>query len=271
MKYFLLNGPTASGKTTLMEYLLMENSDYLEPIVSFTTRSPRRGEKHGKDYYFITRQDYLELQRTGCIMEQIRYLDNFYGVTGAELQRVAQTRKNGLAIMTLEGIRKLKQNVGYQQVVSLFIYRDLAEIIQSIRELGYPDEEAARRIELAKRELRDIATCDHVVYNLGSLLQISQEMAAIIRKEINSQPFRCDIQVGQRYQHFSGEIVEIICQLAEHTETLSPMVIYRNLRSGKVYTRPYELFCGKKEWPPQRGKIVERFKLLEADASDHLP
>lgn len=263
MKYFLLNGPTAAGKTTLLEYLLSESGDYLEPIVSFTTRAPRAEEQNGKDYYFITREQYLELKTNDRIVERIKYLDNNYGVTRQELQRVEATRKNGIAVMTVAGIRKLKQNVDYQKVISIFVYRDLSDIFQSIKVMGYPEAETARRMELARREMRDITTCDYVVYNTGSLAQANQQLTAIIKKEINSQALKMEIHPGQKYRHFSGETCEIVCGLAEHTETLSPMVVYRSDRTGLLYARPYEIFCGKKEWPPNRGHVVPRFELIQ--------
>jgi hypothetical protein len=40
------------------------------------------------------------------------------------------------------------------------------------------------------------------------------------------------------------------------------MVIYRSMKTGQLYARPYELFCGKKEWPPSHGSIVNRFELI---------
>ena len=54
MKIFVLSGPPSSGKSVLMDYLLLNDSDYLEPIISYTTRSPKPEEKEGKDYYFLT-------------------------------------------------------------------------------------------------------------------------------------------------------------------------------------------------------------------------
>ena len=261
MRFFILNGPTASGKSVIMDYLLIENADYLEPIISFTTRSPRDGEQHGKDYYFISSDDYLQLQSEGRIVEQTKYLDRHYGISLGELDRVESTRKNGIAIMNLHGIRQLKRAVGYQKVISIFIYRDLSDIGNSIKELNISTSEVEKRLLLARKEMRDISGCDHVIYNTGSLAEATKQLVEIIKKEINSRPLEREIRKGQQYTHFSGELCEIVTGLAEHTETVSPMVIYKNLKTGQLYARPYELFCGKKEWPPRSGKMVNRFNL----------
>lgn len=261
MKFFILNGPTASGKSAIMEYIMIQNSDYLEPVVSFTTRPRRTGERHGRDYYFISSDEYLELKKDGRVVEETRYLEWRYGVSIGELDRVESTTKNGLSIMNLHGIRQMKRSIGYQKVVSVFIYRDLVEIEKSISEMEISPAEAARRLEMAKKELRGISSCDHVVYNTGVLSESCQQLKDIIRKEINSRPMERQIMVGQKYRHFSGECCEIVAELAEHTETVSPMVVYRSLKTGLLYTRPYEIFFSKKEWPPGSNIIINRFEL----------
>lgn len=263
MKFFILNGPTASGKSAIMEYVMIQNSDYLEPVVSFTTRPRRNGERHGRDYYFINSEDYLELKKEGRVVEETKYLEWRYGVTLGELDRVESTMKNGLSIMNLHGIRQMKRSIGYQKVVSVFIYRDLADIEQSVREMEIKPAEAAKRIEIAKKEMRDISSCDHVVYNTGCLAESCRQLTDIMRKEINSRPLERQIKVGQQYRHFSGECCEIVAELAEHTETVSPMVVYRSLKTGLLYTRPYEIFFSKKEWPPGSNIIINRFEQVE--------
>lgn len=260
MKYFIFNGPTASGKSAIMNYLMIENNDYLEPIVSFTTRPRRAGERHGKDYYFISSDEYLELKKEGRVVEETKYLERRYGVSLGELDRVENTRKNGLAIMNLHGIRQMKRSIGYQRVVSIFIYRDLAEIEKSINEMEITPGEAAQRLGMAKREMRDISGCDHVAYNTGCLAEVCKQLMEIMKKEINSRPVERQIKAGQQYRHFSGECCEIVAELAEHTETVSPMVVYRSLKTGLLYTRPYEIFFSKKEWPPGSNIIINRFE-----------
>lgn len=264
MKYFILNGPTASGKTAIMDYLLIENSDYLEPLISFTTRPPRTSERHGREYYFISPDDYVNLRKDNRIVEESKYLDWHYGISVGELDRVESTMKNGIAIMNLYGIRKMKRSVGYQKVISIFVYRDLSDIIKSIKELNISDSEINQRVAMAKQEMREITGCDHIIYNTGSLAEATSQLVSIIKAEINSRPQERKIIPGQKYKHFSGESCEIVTDLAEHTETVSPMVVYRSLKTGLLYARPYELFCGKKEMPANRGGgMVNRFELIE--------
>jgi guanylate kinase len=267
MKIFILHGPTASGKTLLMNYLLSEDFDYLEPLISFTTRRKRLYEKHGHHYYFFPRQQYLDYRRAGKIYEEISYLDEIYGVTTDELERVNNTKKNGLAIMNIEGIRIFKRKMRAQDVVTIFIYRDLKDIINSILNSDRKEEDKERRIELAKTEMLDITSCDYVVYNIGTLADSYKQLRNIIQKEINARPVDRKIKPGERYRHFKkGDVYEIITT-ALYTENYCPLVIYRDVKTGIDYARPYEMFCGKKELKYEN-MIVNRFELVKVVKED---
>lgn len=185
MKIFVLNGPSASGKTALMDYLLLQDNDFLEPIVSFTTRPIRSGEKEGRDYYFITREQYVKYRVASKIIEEINYLGNIYGITSDELNRVLNTGKHGLVIMTIEGANTLKEKLSLIEVVSIFIYRDLKDIIDVIKQRNSSEEEKLNRIELAKKEILNIAACDHVIFNIGTLEEAYIQLKKIIKDEIN--------------------------------------------------------------------------------------
>jgi guanylate kinase len=260
MKIFVLIGPPSSGKSALMDYLLLNDSDYLEPIVSYTTRSPKPGEKDGKNYYFITLAQYTDYLVKNEIIEEIKYLENSYGITRTEIKRVQATGRNGLAILNLEGLRILKKVLGPQNIVSIFIYRDLREILENLKKSCSGDE-YEKRVTTVKEEMKDIGTSDYVVYNIGSLADAYQQMHSIIRKEINAPPIDRSIEPGQRYRHFKGDLYEVITT-ALHSENYCPLVVYKNLSTGDVFARPYDMFCGKKELESQN-RIVNRFELVE--------
>jgi len=260
MKIFVLIGPPSSGKSALMDYLLLNDSDYLEPIVSYTTRSPKPGEKDGKNYYFITPAQYTDYLVKNEIIEEIKYLENSYGITRTEIKRVQATGRNGLAILNLEGLRILKKVLGSQNIVSIFIYRDLREILENLKKSCSGDE-YEKRVTTVKEEMKDIGTSDYVVYNIGSLADAYQQMHSIIRKEINAPPIDRSIEPGQRYRHFKGDLYEVITT-ALHSENYCPLVVYKNLSTGDVFARPYDMFCGKKELESQN-RIVNRFELVE--------
>lgn len=264
MKIFVLHGPPSSGKSTLMDYLLLNDNDYLEPIVAFTTRSPRSGEKRNKDYYFISPEQYTQFRVNDEIIEEINYLEYNYGITRDEINRVQNTGKNGITILNLEGLRILKNVLGPQNIISIFIYRDLTDILPSLKE-SCSEAEYKRKAANVKQDLKDIGSCDYVVYNIGSLSDAYQQLNSIIRKEINAPTINREIKAGQRYRHFKGDIYEVITT-ALHSENYCPLVVYKNLSTEIVYARPYDLFCGKKEIESEN-RIVNRFELVEEEAN----
>lgn len=265
MKIFVLNGPPSSGKSVLMDYLLLNDNDYLEPIISFTTRTPKPGEREGRDYYFINPQQYTDYLVKGEIIEEIKYLGNSYGITKREIQRVQASHRNGLAILNLEGLRILKKVLGPQNIISIFIYRDLKDILQSLKQ-NCDEIQYQKQVANVKQEIKEIGASDYVVYNIGSLAEAYEQLKAIMRKEINAPPINRSIEPGQRYRHFKGDLYEVITT-ALHSENYCPLVVYKNLSTGVVYARPYDLFCGKKELESQN-RIVNRFELVEEKPED---
>lgn len=261
MKIFVLLGPSAAGKTALMDYLLLNDNDFMTPIISFTTRPMKAGEKEGREYYFISKDTYTDYCVTGKILEEVNYLNHHYGIAIDEIEKVKQQGKNGILIMNTAGLRILKEKLGPQNIVSIFIYRDLKDIFETIRGESGDETQKLNRIELAKQELREISSSDHVVYNISSLADAYRQLIAIIRREINAKPETTVIKPSQRYRHFNGGEFEII-DCAYYTEDYRPLVIYRDVETGRAYARPYEIFCGYKYLCREK-RTVKRFELIK--------
>ena len=187
MKIFVLTGPTASGVTSLSELLLLKDGDMLAPLVSFTTRKKLPQEKYGREYFFISPEQYTQLKVEGEIAQEFHYLNNHYGLISAELNKFEQSRKNGLATMGMLGVQALKDFGGEKSVISIFVYRDLSAIKEEIDQRDIPSTEKIQRFELAKKEMLDIGKTDHVIYNIGSLNDLYQEAIRVIHSEINSR------------------------------------------------------------------------------------
>jgi guanylate kinase len=83
--FITLTGPSASGKTYLLNELVRR--ELVTRVVSITTRKPRAGEEHGVEYYFVTPQQYKELEAAGELVESISFNDTYYGTSKAEFKR----------------------------------------------------------------------------------------------------------------------------------------------------------------------------------------
>ena len=90
---FVISGPSGSGKGTLINRYLKENSD-IEIAISATTRAPRKGEVHGKDYYFISEKEFNDHISNGDFIEFCDVHKHKYGTLKQELERISNQKKN---------------------------------------------------------------------------------------------------------------------------------------------------------------------------------
>lgn len=93
-----ITAPTCSGKTYLLEHL--EKLGF-NRIVGFTTRDPRPAEKHGVDYYFITREEAIQWDKDGLLAESAEFRGHYYGVTNDEMENKIN-RTNAAPVVILE-------------------------------------------------------------------------------------------------------------------------------------------------------------------------
>lgn len=153
-----LTGPTCSGKTTLQKKLQDEG---LSGIVSFTTRIMRQGEVEGKDYYFLSEDEYEQLSVNG-IVEQIQLNGNRYGILKREIDRVLNLGKDIVVVVDPRGVRQISLFCITNNIRHLSIYVDNPEyvIYRRFLERFYADGHAsldsyALRLVNLKNEIKD--------------------------------------------------------------------------------------------------------------------
>ena len=107
-------GPTCAGKTTLANALRRAEPS-LSPVVTTTTRPPRPGEVHERDYHFVTDEAFRAKLAEGALLEHDRVFANFYGIETVELARIVSSGRTGVAVITpagLEPARSLCRSLG---------------------------------------------------------------------------------------------------------------------------------------------------------------
>ena len=181
-KLFVISGPSGTGKGTICKRLL-EMDPNLRLSVSVTTRSPRQGELHGREYYFITREDYLELLETGGLLEHA----SVYGETlyGTPRQPVVDWLGEGMDVILeidVQGAFQVRSN--YPECVLIFILPpSMEELKARIMGRGSETEETmAARLGEAQKEIDLAERYDHQVVN-ADLQQAIDEVRAIIDYE----------------------------------------------------------------------------------------
>src|SRR5690348_193689 len=84
-KLFVVSAPSGAGKTSLVQSLVAQRQN-LVVSVSHTTRRPRANEAEGREYYFVTPEEFQRLAQTGAFLEYAQVFDNFYGTGAAQVR-----------------------------------------------------------------------------------------------------------------------------------------------------------------------------------------
>jgi guanylate kinase len=101
-----LTGPSCAGKSTL-EGLLQKVG--FTSVISTTTRTPRAGEVDGQSYYFINRSDFLKAKEAGAFVESVEFNGELYGITAAEIRRVADLGRPIVMVVEPDGLRQVRR------------------------------------------------------------------------------------------------------------------------------------------------------------------
>jgi guanylate kinase len=161
----ILSGPSGSGKSTVRQRLLAEGGLPLRRSVSATTRPRREGEHEGVDYYFWTRDRFVEQVAAGAFLEWAEYAGNLYGTL---LSEVEGYRGRGLGVLLeieVKGAEQVRRKC--PDSVSIFLRAPSWEVTERRLRQRHTESEAAiaRRLDAARGELARQGEFDHVVIN----------------------------------------------------------------------------------------------------------
>lgn len=131
-------GASASGKSTLQKMMIEQNRK-MKKVVTYTTRPPRRGEKAGIDYHFITENRFQELLDNDFFIETAEYRGWHYGTAKED----CQDSNDCIAVLTPSGLRELKR-IGIN-TISVYLYVDRRSLMMNILQRGDDIDEAYRR------------------------------------------------------------------------------------------------------------------------------
>jgi len=159
----IITGPSGAGKSTILK-ALPEEEFYFS--VSHTTRKPRAGEVHGKDYYFVSTAEFEEMIENGEFLEWVKVYDTYYGTSKSEVEKAFSQNKHFVLDIEVIGATRLKTLFGKRAVFVFIAPPSLEELEARLRKRGTEDEEKIKkRLSRAKDELFFAGWFDYVIVN----------------------------------------------------------------------------------------------------------
>jgi guanylate kinase len=181
----ILSSPSGGGKTTIAKALMAKRED-LGYSVSCTTRAPRDGEIPGRDYYFISRAEFLEKRDQGEFAESADVHGNLYGTLRSEVLRILAAGKHVLMDIDVQGAMQFTRV--FPQAVTVFILPPSAEILleRLKKRRTESQQELADRLQSALQELQSVDEYEYVVVN-DDLDSAVRRIGSIVDAEVFSR------------------------------------------------------------------------------------
>lgn len=177
----VLSSPSGGGKTSIARALLQARTD-IGYSVSATTRPPRPGEHDGRDYHFLSADEFARRVAAGEFVEHATYGGHQYGTLRSEIDRIVRGGRHAVLDLEIDGARQVRARM--PDAVSVFVLPPSAQVL--VERLRGRDTEtaAARRIRLTRAadELLAVREYDYVVVNT-ELGEAVQAVAAILDAE----------------------------------------------------------------------------------------
>lgn len=202
-KLVVFSGFSGSGKGTIMKELMAKHGDDYALSVSATTRGPRPGEEHGREYFFISEEEFEQMIKADGLLEYAKYVDHYYGTPKSYVNEQLSAGKNVILEIEIQGALKVKEK--FPDTLLLFVTPPSAEELKS-RLVGRGTETMdviEFRMNRAKEEALEMDQYDYLIIN-DDLQECVEEMHQIIQGE-HRRSFRNAEFIEHMKEELKGE------------------------------------------------------------------
>jgi guanylate kinase len=182
-RLFVVTGPSGAGKGTLIRKLVAARPD-LAVAVSATTRSRRPGEEDGRDYHFLSGEEFQRRVDAGDFVEHVDYVSGHrYGTLREEVDGILASGRSVILELETHGAKEVQASL--PDAVTIFIEPpSFAELERRLRDRATESAgEIGERLELARRQAEEAGDFDHVVTN-DDVGRAVEELGAIVDRAL---------------------------------------------------------------------------------------
>jgi guanylate kinase len=180
-RLFVITAPSGAGKTSLIEALVREDPS-LKLSISYTTRAPRPGEKHGVDYHFVDDAEFLAMRSRGEFLESAEVHGHRYGTSKKVITEALARGEDLILEIDWQGARQVRGI--YPGCIGIFILPPSVDELERRMRSRAQDSEAVirRRLDNAREELAHSGEFEYRIIN-KDFDTARRKLAEIIRKE----------------------------------------------------------------------------------------
>jgi guanylate kinase len=178
---FIVAAPSGAGKTSLVN-ALVERQENVVLSVSHTTRAARPGEVNGKDYFFVTEDEFSVMRDAGAFLESATVFDNSYGTSEKAVLALLSEGKNVILEIDWQGAKQVREN--FPDSTGVFILPPSRSALEErLRGRGQDgDDIIARRMRDAENEMSHYIEFDYLIVNDDFEVALNDLMAVISAK-----------------------------------------------------------------------------------------
>jgi guanylate kinase len=160
----IISAPSGSGKTTIVDRVI-EDVPGMARSISYTTRSPREGEKDGEDYRFVSKDEFRAMIEKGELLEWEQNFDHFYGTSKEQVRNALGGGKDIVLSIDVKGARKVKEE--FPESISVFIMPPSRKELEARLKGRNTDmaDQVALRLGEADKEIEASDEYDYLVIN----------------------------------------------------------------------------------------------------------
>lgn len=184
-RIFVVSGPSGCGKTTMIDKMLEDKviDDLFVRVVTATTREPRDGEVDGRDYFFISKEEFKAKEAEGFFIETKEYNSNWYGTPRFYVERAKDEFKNVLFCIEVDGALKIKEYYPKDAVLVFIFPPSVEELTKRLSGRGTENEEIVKkRLKIAEKELEYCIHYDYGIVN-DNLMKAVDDLRTVILAE----------------------------------------------------------------------------------------